>query len=204
MRIRWGPPLGYLPVSLESTCIRVCLAAALALTALPAAAQDRVPTPLALQVMLRVLAYDRNFDTHGTGDFVIIVAVEPRQGEAKTEAMPAMKALEGAAIHGRQIRFVTAELHGEQSLRESVQKQGASALLLLPGLSHEGLNAAAAVARAHRLYTLSLDPALVEQSLALGIANKDGRPQIVLNLAAAKDANAEFDVAVLKLARLIR
>ena len=52
--------------------------------------------------------------------------------------------------------------------------------------------------------SLALDPELAETHLALGVVNKEGRPQIVINLGAAKDVNATFEPAVLKLARVVQ
>jgi hypothetical protein len=55
------------------------------------------------------------------------------------------------------------------------------------------------------LYTLALDAALVEQKSALiAVSTHEGRPQIVLNVDAARGLNASFDNAVLRLARLIQ
>ena len=51
---------------------------------------------------------------------------------------------------------------------------------------------------------VSVDAALVEQKNAMvGVAIHDGHPQIVLNVNGARAASANFDNAVLKVARLV-
>ncbi|MDQ3264637.1 MAG: YfiR/HmsC family protein [Myxococcota bacterium] len=176
-------------------------------TAAPAFAlgQDEpVPPKLALLVMLKVLTYDKNLAARGEGDFVVLVATEAGQEAARREALTATEELRGATLRTRAVRFRFVAFSSEATLRQAVIDHKAEAVLLLPGLTAAGLETAASVAGSLQLYTLSLDPSFVEQSLAVGVTNHAGRPQIVLNLAAARLANASFEPAVLKLARIIQ
>lgn len=176
-------------------------------TAAPAFAlgqDEKVPPKLALLVMLKVLTYDKNLAARGEGDFVVLVAHEAGQDAARREALTATEELRGATLRTRTVRFRFVAFSNEASLRAAVTEHKAEALLLLPGLSSEGLATAASVAGSLRLYSLSLDPSFVERSLAVGVTNHAGRPQIVLNLGAARLANASFEPAVLKLARIVQ
>jgi hypothetical protein len=183
----------------------LALASALFSAPLPSRADEtRVPAKLAVLVMLKVLTYDKNLAARGDGDFVILVAYEPGQAGARSEVEAMAVELKGALLQSRAVRFEYAEFQNEAALKKAVADRGAKALLLLPGLSANGLTAASSVSIQSQIYSLSLDPALVEKTVAVGVANKDGRPQIVLNLAAARRVNAAFEPSVLKLAKLIQ
>lgn len=166
-------------------------------------AAEPVPTKLAMQVMLKVLTYDRHFAEHGNGPFTVLLAYEPGQQADAEHTLASLRELNGSRILGRELKFVAESFHTEAQLREHVTRHAANALLATSGLSKPGLGTISAVARDRQLYTLSLDPALVEDSLALSVDNLNGRPQIVLNLAASKSANASFEPTVLKLAKLV-
>jgi hypothetical protein len=172
------------------------------------AADEPVPAKLAMMVMLRVLTYDKNFSSHGSGDFLILVAHEPGQETALKNAMAASAELKDAAMQAkpsrRSIRFVTSEFRGPAGLKEAAQKEKANALLVLPGLSAEGLDAAVQVARELQLYSITLEPAYVEKGVGVGVVGTGGKPVIVLNMATARALNAAFEPAVLRLARIVQ
>lgn len=164
---------------------------------------EPVPAKLALLVMLKVLTYDKNLAARGEGDFVVYVAVEPGQEPARREVEQAAAELRGAALRARPVKFVYGEVGTAEALGKQLQAHRAQALLVLQGLSAPGLAAVTRVAGESRVYTLSLDPLLVERSVAVGVTNDAGRPKILLNLSAARLMNATFEPAVLKLARII-
>jgi hypothetical protein len=186
----------HLPTTLVTACALLGVSAA--------NAQERVPPTLALRVLLRVLTYDKNLASHGQGDFVVLIVYEPGQNTAFAEATAAAAAMKGMSLAKRPLRFADVELRDPSALAEAASKASANALLLLPGLSRAGEDAAVSVAKSTGCYTLSLDPRLVERSFLIGVSYKDGRPQLILNIAAAKTAHADFDVAILKLARIIK
>lgn len=164
--------------------------------------EESMPPKLGLQVMLKVLTYDRNFLKRGTGDFVILVANEPGQALAREEALEAIRGFEGSTILKRPIRIVAAEFKGAPALRDAAKRSRASAILVLPGLSAGGLEIVSQISRESQLYSLSLDPEKVERGLALGVTVENGRPKILLNLATAKEINASFESSVLLLAKI--
>lgn len=168
-----------------------------------AGADEPVPAKLALLVMLKVLTYDRNLAARGEGDFVVYVAVEPGQESARKELERAVEELRGAALRARPVRFVYGPVGTAEELGKQLVAHQAQAVLALAGLSDAGLAALAQAAGELKLYTLSLDPSLVERSVAVGVTNDGGRPKILLNLSASRRMNATFEPAVLKLARII-
>lgn len=169
-----------------------------------ASAQEGVPPKLALLVMLKVLTYDKNFAARGKGDFIVLIAHEPSRAAARDELLATASQLRENAIQSRPLKFVSAPAGSAKELGEAAQKLGAAAIVAVPGTSAATAGIIAQVAKERSLYSLALDPPLAEKELVLGVVNKDGRPQIIINLPAAKDINATFEPTVLRLARVIQ
>lgn len=176
----------------------VVLLAVLAATA--ARAEDRVPANLALQLLLKVVTYDQSFGGRGDGDFVVLVPSSSAETAALSEAMSAAKAMP-PKIQNRTLKFVPV---GWDTLAAAISEQNASAVLLISGASDTQITSAVKAATGKKLYSLSLDPSYVEQGALVGVAVKDGKPQLVIHLTAAKDAGITFPSSVLKIAKTVR
>jgi hypothetical protein len=175
------------------------------LTAAPAAA-GAVDALHALPILIKVLTYDRNFHSRGSGEFVVLVPAEPSSASARDEIFVVIKTLSLTAIQNRPLKFISVDYKDSTSLDDQVQKTRAQAILAIHGLSPASLKAISDVAQTNQIYTLALDPQTVQSdALALGVEPKeDGKPQVVINLAAAKSVGAVFENSVLKLAKLIQ
>lgn len=164
-------------------------------------AQEKVPVNLALQLMLKVITYDQGFADRGTGDFVVLVPSGPDQAAGLNEALGAAKSMP-PKIQNRNIKFVPVAW---DQIATAAAAQNASALLLISGATGAEAAAAVQLATSKKLYTLSLNPAFVDERRALlGVGAKDGKPQVVIHLATAKDAGVNFPTTVLKIARTVR
>lgn len=172
------------------------LALALAVT-LPCAAvaDEAVPEPLALMVMLKVLTYDTNFASRGAGDFVVLVPFAKGAEARATAAVAKAEAINLHSINDRALRFVPialADLPGTK----------ASAVLLHAGFAPETAREVVVASSRARLYTLAFDEPLVKDGGAmLGVASNAGKPQVVINTVTARSVGADFAGAVLKVAR---
>jgi hypothetical protein len=156
-------------------------------------AEERVPDALGLMVMLKVVSYDTAFASHGNGDFVVLVPYPPGQ-EGKASALAAIGAgLEVKTIKERSLHFVPTPLADLES------KKG-SAVLLYFAFPAEALKAALEKARAAKLYVLAFEEAPVRDGALLGVGLSNGKPQPLVNVAAARAIGADFG-PVLRLAR---
>jgi hypothetical protein len=163
--------------------------------------QGEVPTPLGMLVMLKVVTYDTHFAEHGQGDFVVLVPFEPAQADDAHALVQAGAGLETRRINDRALVF---EAVPADELAPRLKSRAASAVLLPHALSGPGLERVLAVARAGRVYALSLVEAQVQAGATLGVGLANGRPQPLLNVAAAKAVGAEFPPSVLRLARAVQ
>jgi hypothetical protein len=171
-----------------------------ALWSLPVVAQAKVAMP----ILLKVLTYDETFDSRGTGPFTVAVTCEPGQEGVRDALVEELKSLTVTSIKNRPLKFVAVEFKDEKSLSADLTRTGADAILATPGLSPAGVKAVSAAAEKAKRYSLAFDAAMVEQALSVGVTTEGGRPQIVINDRASKAVGAKFDVAVLKLARIVK
>jgi len=170
-----------------------------------ARAEEPLEPQLALPILLRVLPYDRAFSTRGEGTFVVLIVAQPGAGGDRDALLRAAEALKVSSIQGRPLRFEAAEAHDVASLREAVRKAHAGAILVPARASNELLMALPVILDTEHTYTLAMDPSAVERKLALlSVSNREGRPQIWLNIESTRAMNASFDSAILRVARLIQ
>jgi hypothetical protein len=173
--------------------------------AVPTPAQAAGTDPkIAVPILLKVITYDRNFGDRGDGEFVVLVASEPGQQDARQEVLALVRSMRIASIQNRPIKWVSAEFKDRDQLGDAVAGHKASAILAVPGLSSSGVQQVSAVAKSKQIYTLALDPEMAERALTVGVSAQGGRPQIVINLGASKAINAVFESSVLKLARVVQ
>ena len=175
----------------------IAAAACLAVLTPRLAHADDVPPALALTVMLKVITYDAAFAARGGGDFVVLVPYGPKEDADAKDAIEAGEALEQKAIVGRTIRYTAVPL-------AELAARAASASAILVHRHTSAAQAKTIAAAAGRLYTLALDPALVDDSILLGVGSASGRPQVAINVRVAREAGVEFAPTVLKIARTVQ
>jgi hypothetical protein len=169
----------------------------LVLVAFAAAASEEVPPALALTVMLKVLTYDANFGTRGSGEFVILVPYAPG-GEAHANEIVELAAQSPLrSINNRPLKFVA--LASSQ-----LSSSKCAAVLLPPGSSSQAAREVVDYAAAAHLYTLAFDEALVRDGVMMAVGANSGKPQVVLNMATARSIGAELSASVLKVARTVQ
>lgn len=170
----------------------------------PAAAQDAAEARSAMPALLKVLTYDVNFDARGVGDFVILVVNEPGQGPRREALVDALKGSDAARIKNRPVKYVGVETTSEADLQAQIDKTRASAILATPGMSEKSVKALWEVAQDNQIYAVALEAAMVEQALPVGVVMAGAKAQIIINVKAAKAVGANFETAVLKLARVVQ
>lgn len=191
-------------VKLGFSKLLAALTASALLLSPPGWAQGAPDPKVAVPIILKVLTYDKQFDSRGKGDFVVLVVSESGQSASRAQVLEVLKSLPVTSIRNRPLKFIAAEFADQGGLAADAAQLGAHALLAVPGLSPGGVGAIAAVAKSRQLYSLALDVAMVEKALALGVGSASGRPQIVINESAARAVGAQFETSVLKLARVVQ
>jgi hypothetical protein len=182
----------------------VCTVLLASLLAGTAASAEDVDIKSAMPVLLKVLTYDVNFDSRGTGDFVILVAGTPDKAERRKALLKDLESVSVTKVKNRPVKYAVADLKDEATLQADIDRTHASAVLAVPGTLPDGVKTISEVSQDNQIYALALEVGMVEQALPVGVTMLSGKPQIVINEKASKGVGARFETSVLKLARVIQ
>ena len=169
-------------------------------------AQALVPADKQAVILTRALAYDKDLRARAGGSLVIAVLYRPGAAEGDSVAADvfrAFKALEGVKVQDLPISVVKLPYTGKDALKSAITAQGIDALYCCPGLEPD-LSALREVSHQQHVLTLAAKEAFVQAGLSLGVFPKDGKPTIVINLAASRDEGASLASELLRLATVLR
>jgi hypothetical protein len=182
--------------------MRQFFAVLMLLTASTANAQ--VDVKAALPVLLKVLTYDVNFDARGAGPFVLLVVSEPAQSAERSALMGSLKDSSVSEVKKRPLKYIAVDYRDEAQLQNEIDKNKASALLVVPGTSSATVKALWEVAQDNQLYALALDAETVQTYFPLGVTMVGEKPQIIINEKSSKAVGARFETVVLRMAKVIQ
>jgi hypothetical protein len=177
----------------------------LALCPMPVLAQASMPASQQLPLLLKVLTYDRQFEAKASPKVVIGIVFVPTDAESLSvtnEMISALRRARGKTVKGLPIDHVTVPFTTERQLETAVREQGINVFYVAQG-SEEHLDAVLRVSRGKRVTTTTGVPSYVGQGVAVGIGLRLGKPQIFINLEAAKSEGSEFDATLLRIATVV-
>lgn len=187
---------------MSARAISSFLSISLLLFSASALAEMTVPVDLQLDLLKRVVRFERGFAARG-GARLRFVIVE-RAGDSGSErvANQLKQALEHAPeIAGKQVAVELEPFVSARALRKRVE--GAQIIYLAPGLEAE-LPAIAAALGELPAITIAADGDAVVQGAVLGFELFSSRPRIVLNLGQAGRQGLDFSSDLARLARVVR
>ncbi len=182
--------------------VALLLAVAVA-AARPARAEETaVNRRVAVLLLLKILTYDKAFAARGSGDFVVLLACEPTQRPERDRLLEEIQTTGPRQILSRPLKFARAEVDAK-ALGDRITETGASAVLVLPGLSAASTTAVSQLGTERKIYTLGLEEAAIVRGVALGVSTAQGKPQIVINRPSTQAIGAAFENALLQRAKVI-
>lgn len=175
------------------------------LALLPAAgrmAAQQMPLPVELQFSLfyRILSYDRNQPSRA-GDGLVIGVVYQSGFRSSRAARDEAVRQQPPAAAGHPARFVSIDLDAAADVATALAETPCDVLYITP-LRAVSIGDIAAVSRRRRLPTLTGVPQYVESGLGVGVGLRDERPEILVNLEAARAEGSDFSAQLLRLARV--
>jgi hypothetical protein len=173
-------------ISAERITRAVCLFVVVAAVAAALPARAEVASAVRVKVLLAALSMDRTLKDHAEGGIVVGILGSCDMGGALQEA--AGKSINGMAL----VIQPLGDVEGE-GLKDAVKKHGVDILYVCAA---GNLGAVAGLAAREKIVTLAEKAAWVEDRLVLGVGDNNGRPELVLNVNAAKDAGADFDARI--------
>lgn len=167
-----------------------------------ARADDDITVPVALQVQLlaKVISYDRNFAARSRDGVRVLIVASPRSAESRRSAEMLRAALSDLpSLGGRPHEDQVIAYEGAAALARSTEH--AAVVYLTPGLGDE-IEAIAASLDGHDILSVSAVGAHVPRGVVLGFDLSAGSPKLLAHLVQARKQHVAFDPLVLKLMRV--
>ena len=164
------------------------------------------PAEVQVPLLFKILTFDRRVGTRPPGN-VIVIAVVFQTGYraslvARNQIVDALKAMEDSTISGHPVRWVAVEWVDEEQVRLALIRERTDVIYVTP-LRGVELHPLVRTARAAGMTTFTGVPLYVEQGVALSIGIVRERPQIIVNLAAARAEGSDFTSQLLRLCKVI-
>jgi len=195
-------------VSRRRTAAALALGLLLVLRAGFAVAAEPMPLKPDVQVplLLKILTYDRHFETKAGRELAIGITYAPEDPESQQAAEQILQTLyrfRDKTVKTLAIRYYLFEYSSPEKLQRSIADRGASVLYIAPGMSRH-LEAILKVSQARSVTTVTGVPDYVRRGVAVGIGLADDRPQILINQASARAEGSEFDASLLRIATVVK
>jgi hypothetical protein len=175
------------------------------LTVRTASAALAVPFDVQVPLMLKALTYDRSLKARA-GDQVRIAVLHPSEGEpgAAENLATALRNLPGRTLNGLPVTFRHFTVRNEAVVDQALRDGRWAAAYVMPGFSSQELTQIRRACESQRVLAMAADAGEVERGLAFGVDSRDGKPQLVVNLSSTRAFGSEFDLALLRLSRVIQ
>ncbi len=168
----------------------------------PMAVSAEVQVP----IFLKALAYDRNLTEKARGDILIGLLYEPGDAESEAAARSVAKLMAAyptedvvdLPIYYRMIPF-----RDSTELAQIIQDEWVDVLYLAPGVRGH-LGSVLDVVSGHKVLSMAGVASYVDEGVSMGVEERDGHAQIVVNLSSAESAGSKFAGHFLSLCRVIR
>ena len=197
------------PRSVTTLVSGLLLAGVFGLSTGHASAQDDpVPVSVQIQIMVKVLNFDRKLPERLGGRLTVGVLYQSRYrtsanvGEEVCGTVMGLPQSALGTLQSLQISCVVIDLDETPDIAAALKRERIQVLYVSPLRAYR-LEDLVAVTRSAQVTTLTGVPRYVEGGLAIGVDMKGDRPEIVVNLAASRAEGADLNAQLLKLARVV-
>jgi hypothetical protein len=152
-------------------------------------------------IVFRVLAYDSNLKARH--DKSVTVAIAHRPEDSGSCARMVQASVGEATFAGMHLRLVPSPYSNGDAFESSVVAAGVAAIYVCSDLAN-AIGAISAVSRKNSMLTLCTGESEVRAGLSVGVAVRDERRRLLVNLPAARAEGAHLSPALLQVAELIQ
>ena len=198
MRMRATPALTLKPL-LGLVVVALVLATSARAESMAVPAQMQVP------ILMKVLAYDRQFDTKaGTALTIGIIytASDPSSAKATDQISDTLYGFAGKTVRKVPVKYFQIEYTNVADLEAFVKAKGVNVFYLAPG-NDKALPAILKLSQARGITTLTGVPDYVKRGVSVGVGLSQDKPQILINLTSARSEGSEFDANLLRIAIVV-
>ena len=180
-------------------------ALALLLALRPGLAAAAEPMPLKpdlqLPLILKILTYDRHFESKAGREVVVGIVYAPEDPSsvaAANEVGDILFRFQDKTVKRLPIRYRLVEYRTPEGLERTITRWGISVLWVAPG-NAKNIAGITGISQAKGVTTTTGVPEYVRRGLSVGLGLNDDRPQILINLASARAEGSEFDASLLRI-----
>ena len=185
----------------------VALALALAVSVAPVRAEDMPVGPdVQMLIILRLLAYDRHFESRFGAELnlgVLYAPADPESVRAANAVADYMYSVRDKTVKGLPVKAMLIEYTTPEGLNRSITTRGIDVLYVAPG-NAKNLASITKVSQEKGVTTTTGVPDYVRDGIAVGVGRAQDRPQIIINLTSAKAEGAEFDASLLRISTIVK
>jgi hypothetical protein len=173
---------------------------------LPSTAQP-MPLPAESQVplLLKILTYDRHFETKAGREVVVgivYVAGDPESRNAAEEVGQTFYKFAGKTVKKIPVKFVMVEYTSAAEVEKLFKAQNVKVVYVTPGNARNIVDLVR-ISQANGLTSATGVPEYVKKGIAVGVGmRQDKKPQIHINLKSSKSEGSEFDASLLQIAEV--
>jgi len=169
-----------------------------------AAEQEEVRMDLQVNLFLKILRYDRNIGERGAQGIKMGVLYNPSDKNSIRTWENFQKEFEQLGEKTiNSIPIFVIQVKGVEELSKAIENYNVNVLYIAQGFDSQ-LASILSTCQKETVLTLTGNPAYAEKGVAVGLGVKAGKPEIIINNQASKDAGANFGADILKLARVIK
>lgn len=188
------------PIRFKSLLGRVVVILGLATSA--RAESMAVPAQMQVPILMKVLAYDRQFDAK-TGNAltigIIYTASDPSSSKATDQISDTLYGFAGKTVRKVPIKYYQIEYTTPAELEAFVRAKGVNVFYVAPG-NDKALPAILKLSQSRGITTLTGVPDYVKRGVSVGVGLSQDKPQILINLTSARSEGSEFDANLLRIA----
>ncbi len=167
------------------------------------AVDPEVPVRLQIDLLNRVIPYDRNFATRVRGELQIGVLTDISDTEAHRVANQVLNELRGRPMLGnfpqRPSQIAASNV---AAIVDECRRRKLGVLYVTP-ISRLSISALAVALQGLGVMTVAAIPEHVRQGAVLGFAVRSGKPRLLVNLTQAKQQQVSFRADFLRMAEVV-
>ena len=164
------------------------------------------PTSTQIPLFMKILSFDRNLKSRVGSEIVIGVVYQSKfrsSYNTQTEFIGLMLDPSFRKVENLPVRCVSLDLDEDSNFDSTLVNESVDMLYISPLRTIEMKDLIAHTREKH-LLTFTGVPEYVENGITVGIGTKGEKPEVLINLTAAKTEGVDFNSQLLKLAKIIQ
>lgn len=165
------------------------------------ALEPDVPMRLQVDLLNRVIPYDRNFGSRVHGELTVAVVTDDNDTDSMRTGAQLIATLDGrATLGGFRLRVVQHNFTDVAMLTQKCRQSQAGIVYVTPGIR---VDTVASALTGLGVLSVGMLPDQVKAGLVLGFGVRSGKPRLLVNLSQARRQQVDFRADFLRMAEVV-